>query len=191
MSVDIPGFADPVGEAQAIFRAVLDALSRPGRLGSAGAGLAPPAPLDPATAAVALALVDQETPLFLDAAMQAAGPWLAFHAGAPVVAERARAAFVLASSWVDFPGLMAGTDEAPEASATVILQVSALGSGTAYRLAGPGLAAPAVLRVAGLGENFVAAWAANHALFPRGVDLVLCAGTTLAALPRSVNVEAV
>jgi len=191
MSVDIPGFADPVGEAQATFRAVLDALSRPGRIGSAGAGLTPPAPLDGATAAVALALVDQETPLFLDAAMQAAGDWLAFHAGAPVVADNARAAFVLASAWVDFAGLQAGSDEAPEASATVILQVAALGSGTAYRLAGPGLAAPSVLLVAGLPADFVAAWAANHALFPRGVDLVLCAGTTLAALPRSVTVEAV
>ncbi len=191
MSVDIPGFADPVGEAQATFRAVLDALSRPGRICTAGAGLTPPAPLDAATAAVALALVDQETPLFLDAAMQTAGPWLAFHAGAPIIADATRAEFVLASSWVDLAELPSGSDEAPEASATVILQVAALDSGTAYRLSGPGLAAPVVLRADGLPPDFVAAWRTNHALFPRGVDLVLCAGTTLAALPRSVTVEAV
>jgi alpha-D-ribose 1-methylphosphonate 5-triphosphate synthase subunit PhnH len=32
-------------------------------------------------------------------------------------------------------------------------------------------------------------WRRNHSLYPRGLDLVLCAGTTLAALPRSVAIE--
>ena len=36
---------------------------------------------------------------------------------------------------------------------------------------------------------FVAAWAANRARFPRGVDVVLCAGDRIAALPRSVTIE--
>jgi alpha-D-ribose 1-methylphosphonate 5-triphosphate synthase subunit PhnH len=48
-----------------------------------------------------------------------------------------------------------------------------------------------VLHAAGLPGDFVARWAANHALFPRGVDLVLCAGERLAALPRSVAIEEV
>ena len=37
--------------------------------------------------------------------------------------------------------------------------------------------------------GFVQEWAANHAMFPRGVDLILCAGNRLAALPRSVRIE--
>ena len=45
------------------------------------------------------------------------------------------------------------------------------------------------LEVTGLPDDFPALWAANHALFPRGADLLLCCGTTLAALPRSVRVE--
>jgi len=189
-TIAIPGFADPVGDAQATFRAVLDAMARPGRICAAGAGLHPPAPLDDATAAVALALIDQETTLSLGAAMQAAGPWLAFHAGCPTVDDRAQADFVLALSCPDFSALRTGSDEAPEASATVILQIAALGGGTAYRLDGPGFAEPAILRATGLPDDFVAAWRRNHALFPRGIDLVLCAGDRLAALPRSVTVEA-
>jgi alpha-D-ribose 1-methylphosphonate 5-triphosphate synthase subunit PhnH len=85
--------------------------------------------------------------------------------------------------------LSAGSHEAPEESATLILQVAALGSGTRYRLAGPGLREPAEWAVQGLPAGFTTAWRSNHALYPRGVDIVVCSGTTLAALPRSVSIE--
>jgi alpha-D-ribose 1-methylphosphonate 5-triphosphate synthase subunit PhnH len=71
---------------------------------------------------------------------------------------------------------------------TVILQVAALGRGDGFTLAGPGLAGPGRFLVEGLPGDFVARWAANHGLYPRGVDLILCAGTQMAALPRSVSV---
>jgi alpha-D-ribose 1-methylphosphonate 5-triphosphate synthase subunit PhnH len=45
------------------------------------------------------------------------------------------------------------------------------------------------LLVDGLPADFVAVWQRNHALFPRGVDLILCAGRSVAALPRSVSVS--
>jgi alpha-D-ribose 1-methylphosphonate 5-triphosphate synthase subunit PhnH len=53
------------------------------------------------------------------------------------------------------------------------------------------LRAPALLSVDGLPPGFAGAWQQNHAQFPRGVDLVLCAGTSLAALPRSVALQEV
>jgi alpha-D-ribose 1-methylphosphonate 5-triphosphate synthase subunit PhnH len=40
-----------------------------------------------------------------------------------------------------------------------------------------------------LPEDFWTEWAANHGLFPCGVDLVFVAGTELCALPRSIAVE--
>ena len=185
----LPGFADPVGEAQATFRAVLDAMARPGRLYRVGERLTVPAPLHPATAAVLLTLVDSETPLWLDADAAAARDWLAFHCGAAIVAAIDRAAFAVALSWPDLAAVPAGTHEAPELSATLILQIDALGDGARYRLLGPGLREPALLAAAGLPADFAAIWQRNHALYPCGVDIILCAGTMLAALPRSVSIE--
>jgi alpha-D-ribose 1-methylphosphonate 5-triphosphate synthase subunit PhnH len=179
-----PGFADPVVGAQACFRAVLDAMARPGRI-HAVTGVTAPAPLCDAAAAVLLTLVDHETPLSLDPDAAAARAWIAFHTGASFDG----AAFVLALSLPDLATLPNGTDEMPETSATVILQVSALGSGQRYILEGPGLRYPTELCVDGLSANFVPIWQLNHALFPRGVDLILCAGRNLTALPRSVTVS--
>lgn len=188
MTLDRPGFADPATDAQSCFRAVLDAMSRPGTIASAGAGLRPPAPLDPATAAVLLTLADADTPLWLDPAAAAAADWAAFHCGAPRAGSIGTAAFACALAMPALPSLHPGTDLAPEGSATLILQVPALGQGRPYRLSGPGLRVPALLRLEGLPDDFAAQWAANHARYPCGVDLVLCAGERLCALPRSVRI---
>ncbi len=189
MSIDLPGFADPVLGSQACFRAVLDAMARPGTFRAAGAGLSPPAPLVPAAAAVLLTLVDAETPFYLAPGFAPAQDWIGFHCGALPVEFPGVAAFVLADTLPDLAALAAGSDESPDASATVILQVAALGSGRRLRLSGPGLRVPVSVDVTGLPDNFPVLWAANHALYPRGIDILLCSGTTLAALPRSVRVE--
>ncbi len=189
MSIDLPGFADPVLESQACFRAVLDAMARPGTLHVAGTGLAPPAPLVPSAAAVLLTLVDGETPLFAAPGFAPARDWIGFHCGAVPVDAVGEAGFVLADTLPDLAAVNAGTDESPDAAATIILQVAAIGSGRRLRLSGPGLRVKQALEVTGLPDDFPALWAANHALFPRGADLLLCCGTTLAALPRSVRVE--
>ena len=59
------GFADPVHDAQRSFRAVLDAMSRPGRIAQI-TGVTAPGPLGAAAGAVLLTLVDHETRLWLD-----------------------------------------------------------------------------------------------------------------------------
>jgi alpha-D-ribose 1-methylphosphonate 5-triphosphate synthase subunit PhnH len=188
-TIALPGFADPVGEAQATFRAVLDAMARPGKLHRVGERLTAPAPLDPATAAVLLTLVDNETLLWLDGSAAAARDWLAFHCGATIVTAPAAAAFAVALSLPDLAALSTGTHETPEASATLILQIAALGTGARYRLSGPGLREPTLLAADGLTSGFTTVWQRNHALYPCGVDIILCAGMTLAALPRSVSIE--
>jgi alpha-D-ribose 1-methylphosphonate 5-triphosphate synthase subunit PhnH len=188
-SVSLPGFADPVRDAQTTFRAVLDAMAQPGRLHHAGQNLAAPSPLDRATAAVLLTLIDNETPLWVDPAASAAGDWLAFHCGAAITYAPGDSTFALALSMPNLAELPNGTHEVPESSVTVILQVPALGTGTRYRLSGPGLRVPALLAVTGLPQDFARIWHENHTLYPRGVDIVLCADTTLTALPRSVTIE--
>jgi len=184
--ISLPGFADPVAGAQSAFRAVLGAMSRPGSVHAAGESLTPPAPLDPATAAVLLALVDGESPLSLDPAAMPARAWIAFHCGATFDAP---ARFALAFTCPDLGNLPAGSHEAPEDSCTLILQVRALGTGAEFRVSGPGLQVPKIFAVDGLPQNFATRWQANQALYPRGVDLILCSGTQLAALPRSAQLE--
>jgi len=188
-TIDLPGFADPVTDAQGCFRAVLDAMARPGRIHEVGVGLTPTVPLAPASAAVLLTLVDHETPLWLDPDAAASREWIAFHCGAPLTTGPEACAFALALSLPDLAVLPAGSHEAPERSATIILQVRAFEAGRHFRLEGPGLREPSILAIDGLPVEFSGAWEQNRALFPLGVDIILCAGTRLAALPRSVTVR--
>jgi len=185
-----PGFVDPVADAQVTFRAVLDAMAHPGKAYRVAA-LLPPAPLNQAAAAALLTLVDHETPLWIDPDAASAAAWIAFHTGAPRIADPTQAAFALALALPDLATLPNGTDEAPETSATVILQVTGFDGGQRYRLAGPGLRTPEIVSIEGLPTDFAAIWQGNRGLFPRGVDLILCAGDRLAALPRSVSIEEV
>jgi len=183
-----PGFAEPVGGAQGCFRALLEAMSRPGRIQTLAALPEAPAPLAPAAAAALLTLADAETPVWTDAG-PAAEAWIRFHAGCPLVADPAAASFLLATGTPpDLATLEAGTEEEPQRSATLILQVAGLEAGAGWVLAGPGIETIHRLAVAGLGDGFAAQWAANAARFPRGVDVVFCAGARLAALPRTTRI---
>jgi alpha-D-ribose 1-methylphosphonate 5-triphosphate synthase subunit PhnH len=185
MDTRFPGFADPVLDAQANFRAVLEAMSRPGRVQAVLPPPEVPPGLSPAAAAVLLTLVDASTPLRLAAGAEAEA-WVRFHCGCPLV--RNGAAFVL-NATAALPELEAGTEEEPERGATLILEVASLEEAAGWRLIGPGIRDAHRLQVAGAPAGFVADWARNHARFPRGVDAILCAGTLLAALPRTVRIE--
>jgi alpha-D-ribose 1-methylphosphonate 5-triphosphate synthase subunit PhnH len=183
-----PGFADPVLDAQATFRAILEAMSRPGRIQRIEAHIAPPAPLCSAAGAALLCLADADTPLWLDAG-DAVAEWLRFHCGAPITRDIGAARFALACGAApSLETLDVGTDEDPQLGATLILQVAGLVAGDGWRLTGPGIEHEHRLCVVGAPADFVAAWALNQALFPRGVDVLLCAGDSIAALPRSVMI---
>ncbi|MFN8720679.1 MAG: phosphonate C-P lyase system protein PhnH [Rhodospirillales bacterium] len=187
-----PGFADPVHDAQAAFRGVLDALSTPARIVTLAAPPAVPAPLMPATVALCLTLVDYETPLWLDGPAAAADGFLRFHCGCPIAASPADARFAVVTDPLAMPGLhefAPGEDLYPDRSATLLVQVAGFGEGRALRLTGPGIRGSAELRVAGLPDGFAAAWADNATLYPLGVDVVLVAGDRVVGLPRTVRME--
>ena len=182
------GFANPVHDAQTCFRNILNAMSHPGRL-TRIRGTLPPRPLGVAAGAALLTLADHETPLWIDPAAAAARPWLVFHCGAAVTPEPGACVFGLALSLPDLSLFSAGTHEEPESSATIVCQVDSLDRGRTYALSGPGLRETATLTVAGLPPDFAAIWARNRALFPRGIDLILCADDHLTALPRTVSIQ--
>lgn len=188
------GFAAPVFESQASFRALLEAMARPGLIRRLAAA-APPAPLAPGAGAALLTLCDPETPLWLDAPLRAAEAvrgWIGVQTGAPLVEAPQEARFAVIADPAKAPpfaDFAQGTQEHPDRSATLILQLPALKSGPRLKLEGPGIEAAAFLAPQGLPPDFLARWAANRALFPRGLDLILTAPEALACLPRTTRVS--
>lgn len=169
-------------DAQRTFRAVLDALSRPGTT----VGLPVPDGL-PTALGPLLALADLDTPMCL----LGGDRWLdavATATSAPVVApERARLVAALRPvTAAELRGLRTGSPSAPEDAALVTLAVPALTGGPTVGLTGPGARPGAVLTATGLPPGWLDARAA--ATFPAGVDLLLvdpdgrCVG-----LPRSIR----
>ena len=61
-----PPFPAPVVANQVVFRAVMDAVARPGEVRALPPVVGAPSPLSATAAALALALLDYETPLWLD-----------------------------------------------------------------------------------------------------------------------------
>jgi alpha-D-ribose 1-methylphosphonate 5-triphosphate synthase subunit PhnH len=189
-----PGLADPSHDAQRLFRGVLDAFSHPGRIVELRDAPGGPGTLSPAATAFLLTFADRETPLWLEAGLdkQEVRDFLRFHAGAPIVQAREAATFavIIAGGGEPFAGFAIGTDAYPDRAATLVIEVPALDGGQTTLWRGPGIDREVRVAIDGLGDGFWQAWAANHALFPCGVDLVFASGSRLIALPRSVAVEA-
>jgi len=189
-----PGFADPVLASQAAFRAIMDAMARPGSIVAVDGLAHAPRPLGLAAAAVALTLLDYETPVWLDPVL-AQSPditdWLRFHTGAPLTDVPKRAAFGLIAdpqNMLPFEAFSQGSMEYPDRAATLVLQVDRLSDNGGLCLSGPGIVTSRALHAAPLPADFAARMRANRALFPRGIDIILAADALLAALPRSVHV---
>src|ERR1051326_9607289 len=95
MSAVAAGFPAPVLAAEAPFRGMMAALARPGSVQRL-AGINAPAPLSPSAAAIALTLLDYETPFWLDAPLATAPEVvrvISFHTGARLPDDPADAAF--------------------------------------------------------------------------------------------------
>lgn len=189
------GFADPVLGAQAVFRASMEALARPGRPQEIGTAAAPPAPLTPELGALALTLIDADSPVWLDPSLAAApdvAAWLRFQCGAELTEDPAAAAFALIAEPALLPELEAfgqGTDEYPDRSTTLLVAASAPNRGV--RLEGPGIKGALDTALPLPGPDFVAQWTENRARFPRGVDLLLVGAGQVIGLPRSTRMNEV
>jgi alpha-D-ribose 1-methylphosphonate 5-triphosphate synthase subunit PhnH len=196
-----PGFSDLARGSQAVFRAALDALSHPGRPVAMPHDAQVPAEGNAAAAALLLALLDADSRLWLSPALAGSGAaaWLRFHTGCTLVDEPAQAQFAWVASGDALPplaGFAQGSDAFPDQSATCVVDVPALGgSGNgqgSWTLRGPGIDGTVTLGIGGPlpqpASGFAAQWAANHAAFPRGVDVFLAAPAHIAGLPRTTAI---
>jgi alpha-D-ribose 1-methylphosphonate 5-triphosphate synthase subunit PhnH len=190
------GFADKVLAAQSTFRSVMDAMARPGSVQQIGAVAGSPANLMRGTAAIALTLFDHDTPVWLDPSMAETtglAKWLKFHTGAPVVADASICSFALIGDPAALPALetfSCGTDEYPDRSTTLILQVKSLTQGAAFELHGPGIDGSAILQATIQPHDLFERLAINAALFPRGIDVVLVHDDRVVAIPRTTRLVA-
>lgn len=189
-----PGFADKVLSAQSTFRSVMDAMARPGSVQRIVPVAGAPGPMMRGTAAIALTLFDHDTPLWLDAQMSESldvVKWLKFHTGAPVIADSSIASFALIADGGALPALerfALGSNEYPDRSTTVILQVESFSAGRAYELRGPGIDGVATLQAAIRPADLFERLRINETLFPRGIDVVLVADDAVVAIPRTTRV---
>ena len=191
---DVAGFDDPVMGSQRIFRMLLDAMSSPGKVINSDIPLQAPAPLLATSAAICLTLLDRETLLWLDA--KADQPqvrdYLRFHCGCMLTARAKEAHFALIADALCVAPLgqfELGTDEEPERSATLIIQVKALSSEGGLKLTGPGIEAARHLHIAPFPPSFLQQVVLNQSLFPRGLDFVFASPNQIAAIPRSSKIE--
>lgn len=186
------GFDDPVQQSQQAFRALLDAMARPGRVVQVPTGAGHPDGLSPALAAAVLTLADLDTPVWLGPGFDgdAMKTWLRFHSGAPLATQPDQAVFALLDGR-QMPALDSfafGTDEAPDRGATLFIQVPSLTGAHGMIWRGPGIKDSVAVPFCGLDQAIWRRRAALSIEFPRGLDLYLGCGQDVLALPRSTAI---
>jgi alpha-D-ribose 1-methylphosphonate 5-triphosphate synthase subunit PhnH len=190
------GFADKVKSAQSTFRSVMEAMARPGSVQHVTDSVGAPPPMMRGTAAIALTLFDHDTPIWLDEKMsdtEDAARWLKFHSAAPIVVDSSISSFALIGQPGALPDLdrfALGSNEYPDRSTTLIVQVMSLTEGPAYQLRGPGIDGVTVLNATFEPNDLFDRLAVNATLFPRGIDVVLVADDAIVAIPRTTRLVA-
>ena len=184
------GFDVPVLDAQMCFKAMMTALSFPGRTMTLSALPETPNSWPPAMAAAALTLMDPDTPVWLDpvADTAEARAFIRFHAGAPIVSDPARASFacLLSPAHAPYEAFAIGVDQYPDRSASLLIGAEALDGGLKFTLSGPGIKDVAEFAPKGDFDAFWKGWSRNIALYPLGLDAFFFTGDELIGLPRSV-----
>jgi alpha-D-ribose 1-methylphosphonate 5-triphosphate synthase subunit PhnH len=188
------GFSDPVFQSHSTFKTLMDCMARPGLVGTLKPDANPPAPMGPGSGAIALTLCDHDTSVTLSPAMIATGvqSWFAFQTGALVTSERDEAAFAFYELGAQLPALptfSTGSQEYPDRSTTIVLELATFDGGQPLVLTGPGIKEQVVIAPLGLPAHFDSLWRDNAGLYPRGVDLILVSGLDIVCLPRTVKIR--
>ncbi len=185
-----------VFDTQRIYRLMLDAMARPGKIMVLPRPeLYPPAGITSYAAGAAFTLLDGETTFALLPDSDLPRQYICLNSGSRVE-ELSRAQFIILDGWVDFPalaGLCRGDLLFPERGATLIIMVDAIaeeGGGLRLTLRGPGVDGVRTLAIKGLCPANMHRVRELNREFPLGVDLILTdQNGTLAALPRSCAVD--
>ena len=191
----LSGFINPVNNSQQWYRAILDAMSRPGNVCipvSTEAFSQAPESCNKSTASIALTLFDNDTAIWLQSEDTSLACWLKFHCGCTLTDKPEDTTFALIVDGNNLPDLTlfaVGTSEFPDRSTTLVIQVESLAEGDTVELSGAGIATTTTLRVSGLHESFWKTQAENTALFPQGFDTILAAPDGVVCIPRTTTIR--
>ena len=185
------GLPDAVHASQQGFRALLDAMARPGQIRKIGAAL-PDVPLGGAMARLLLSLTDDETPVWWQSVANCPSDWLRFHTGAPLTTDPTTAGFAVlldSNTSPDLDSFSIGSAVSPEFSTTLLIELPSLTEGPGMEWHGPGIQVPLAVHLAGLPDRFWPLWQANHGALPCGVDLIFTCGAYAMGLPRTTRIR--
>jgi len=191
-----------VFDAQKHYRTLLQCTARPGTIGQLDdVSLDVPAPLNRATALIALALFNADSSFYLAQAEAAAMNFIR-HETAATQASAEQAEFLLFFDAKYLDGLnhaRQGSLAYPDLGATDVVQVEAISPAPLpgclrLTLTGPGIEVETVVFVVGAAEALFATLRELNAEFPMGVDTFLTcdslsAGPCVMALPRTTRVQ--
>ncbi|MEB3357955.1 MAG: phosphonate C-P lyase system protein PhnH [Synechococcales bacterium] len=198
----LPGFCDPVHDAQTTFRALLDSMAHPGRVYPIPPVPEVPTGLLPTCGAACLTLLDLETSVWLQPHQSAAvRQWLLFHTGCTFVTDSEVADFAI----VDVPHIPDltqfnwGTAADPETSTTLLIQIpdaslSVERGDRPISLTGPGIDGTTTFAAdlvsahgSPLPARFWRDWSTNHYAYPLGIDVFLFDQRSVVGLPRTAQ----
>lgn len=189
------GFSDAVFDAQLVFHRVMNAMARPGTIAQIPALACAPAPICAPAASLIAALCDSDTALYLEPMLtenRAITDWTAFHTGCVIVDHPADCMFALITDLAAFRDLSPyakGTQEYPDRSSTIIIQISSFEEGETYTLSGPGIETITKVKIANLPLFFLDQWQTNRDHYPRGVDIIFVTENALMCLPRTTQMS--
>ena len=185
----LPGFTDPVHNSQRTFRALSDALARPG-IRQSMPSLTAPSGLTPSCAAACLTLLDLETSVWLQSCIsESIRSWLLFHTGCRFTTNPQRADFAIIIDVDSAPALEQfcyGTPEYPEASTSILMQIPSLEGGSEVTLTGPGILDSMAIAPP-LAPEFWQQWQEMTTEYPLGVDVWFFADAQILGLPRTAR----
>ncbi|WP_085906889.1 phosphonate C-P lyase system protein PhnH [Kiloniella majae] len=190
----LPGFDNPVFDATAIFRTILDAMSHPGTVIETPIKCESPSKLNSSAASVLLALADMDTTIWLSPETECSNvaDYLRFHTGCSLTKNSNHCDFAVLNGMEgpdQIANLPIGTAENPDRSATLIIAVDHFNAEQKAVLSGPGIKTTSELSPSPLNSKLWGWMKDNRNYFPCGIDVIFASPTHICALPRSSEMD--
>ncbi|OHY31926.1 phosphonate C-P lyase system protein PhnH [Cylindrospermopsis raciborskii CS-508] len=187
---EIPGFSDPVHDAQETFRALLCADAQPGKPEKIHVQIKVPQGLTPACGAACLTLLDLDVKLWIQPTFSSSvRNWLLFHTGCQITPDPQQVDFALIqdlASMAELSVFNPGTAEKPEDSTTLLIQIASFNGEKSITLTGPGNLSPKTIAPS-ITSTFWEFWEQNYPLYPLGIDVFLFTEDSVMGLPRTAK----